>query len=998
MPFRLLRVLGLVAAAALTASPLRAQLPPDARWYTFDTPHFRVHFTEGLEPLARRAGERAETARAEIAATLVRPPAGRVDLVISDNVDFANGYATPFPTNRVVIYAHPPVDEPTLAFYDDWLQLVITHELAHVFHLDYVGGVWRPLRSVLGRSPLLFPAALSPGWITEGLATYVESRLTRAGRVRGTMHDMVLRTAILEEGFFSIDRATGTPASWPGESSRYVYGSLFVDHLAERYGPERVGAFVRALGGSLVPYRLNAAARSAFGISFTRAWREWEEELRARYLPLADSLRAAGLTQAEELTTEGRYAYFPRWSPDGSVLAYTAATGRAEPATRLILPGGRERDLVARTSLGPASWIPGTDSLLLAQLDYVDPYRVFSDLYRVGPGGETERLTEGARILNPHPAPDGRRAVGVRSGGGTNVPVVVDLATREVRPLVEPSLDVHWSLPRWSPGGDLIAVSRWRRGGFYDVVVLDTTGAVVREVTRDRAVDAAPAWSPDGRWLLFSSDRTGISNLYAYDLRGDRLFQATNVLTGAFLPDVSPDGRWIAFSLYRADGYHVARIPFDSASWRPAPPVRSAVAPVSGDGPAGEAADAGGPARRYSPWRSLRPAGWTPFGDVGGTLGAGVGALVLGEDVVGRHEYVASALVYPDGGRVSGELAYRFQGWGVPLLDVAVAQDWTVERASPVPVLVGDSVRLVPTALLERERRVGASVTFPRPRYRSYTWFSVGADWRKRDYAWKDPEAAGEFRDRPVDAPPDLGARITLGRSTARGFDFSISPEDGYSVSGTLEGHRYTRGIDEGEDPQGYVRAVGRGLAYQGFPLWGFSRHALAFRAAAGAESGSFSPGFNVGGASGASTPLATGVDLRLGSTLTFPVRGYPEGVQFGTRAVSATLEYRFPIALVERGLGVLPVFLDRLWGDVFADAGSAWCPGSCERGFVGAPTSPDLLYSVGTELGVDLTAGYFAGFTLRGGVAVPLSEVRQDPLPSRRPDPQLYLRFGRSF
>ncbi|HEX2189443.1 MAG TPA: hypothetical protein VHG51_11120 [Longimicrobiaceae bacterium] len=989
------RVLPLLAVLALAAAPLRAQLPPDARWRTFDTPHFRVHFTEGLDSLARRAGARAEEAYAQLAATLVRPPRGRIDLVLADNVDYSNGYATPFPGNRVVVYAHPPADEPTLSFYDDWLQLVITHELAHVFHLDYAGGIWRPLRSVLGRSPLLFPSAITPGWVTEGLATYTESRLTRAGRVRGSIHDMMLRTAVLEDRFFDIDRATGVSATWPAGATRYVYGSLFVSHLAARYGPERVGAFVRAAGGSLVPYRMDAAAQEAFGVSFTRAWREWEAGLRQRYLPLADSLRRAGLTEPEVLTTEGRWALHPRWAPDGSALAYTAYTGRDEPATRLLVPGEGARERVPRTSLGPASWVGRTDSLLLAQLDYVDPYRVRSDLYLAGPDGEPERLTEGTRLLDPHPAPGGRRAVAVRTGGGTTVPVVVDLATREARALAEPSLDVHWAYPRWSPRGDRIAVSRWRAGGFYDVVVMDTAGRVLGEAARDRAVDASPAWSPDGRWVLFSSDRTGIPNLYAWEVDADRLRQVTSVLTGAFQPDVSPDGRWIAFSLYRADGYHVARIPFDTAGWRPAPPVRATVAAAPADTAAPAAL--GGPARPYSPWRSLLPRGWTPFVAPGDELGTALGALVFGTDVVGRHEYAASAFVYTDGARADASLEYRFAGWGVPLLDLEVGQEWSVRLASPAAIRVDDSLRSVPSALLQREQRAMAWLTLPRQRMRSYTWLSLGGEWENRDYAWDEPEAAGDLRDRVADPPPDLGVVLAAGRSTARGYDFSISPETGYALSATLEGRRYTRGFREGEDPTGYVRGIGRARAYRGFPLWGFARHALAVRATGGAESGSRSPGFSLGGAGGGAAEVSPGVDVRLGSSLTFPVRGYPEGIQTGSRAVSATAEYRFPLALVERGAGLLPVFLDRVWGDVFADAGTAWCPGSCEL-FGGAGTSPDPVYSVGAELGADLTLGYFAGLVLRGGVAVPLSRVPLDEGPLRRPEPELYLRFGRSF
>lgn len=974
----------LLLSAALAIAPARApaQLPPDARWRTLETPHFRVHFTEGLEPLARRAADRAERAHAQISAALVRPPRGKVDLVVSDNVDYANGYATPLPTNRVVVYAHPPTDEPSLSFYDDWLQLVITHELTHVFHLDYAGGIWRPLRRVLGRSPITFPETVSPPWVTEGLATYVESRLTRAGRVRGTMHEMALRTAVLEDAFFPIDRASGDPARWPAGSARYVYGSMFVEHLARRYGPEKVSEFVRIVGGALVPYRFDAAARRAFGVSFSTAWREWEDSLRARYRPWADSVHAAGFPEPEALTKEGYYAQFPRFAPDGSALAYSSYTGREEAATRLLRPGGGREKLFPRTSLGPASWLPD-GALLYAQLDLRDPYRVYSDLYRAERDGRRTRLTRSARVSEPHPSPDGRSAVAVQDAGGTNVLVRVDLATGAVRRLTQPSPDEQWSLPRWSPAGDRIAAARWRAGGYFDVVVLDAEGRVLREVTHDRAVDNDPAWSPDGRYLLFSSDRTGVADLYAYDLRADRLYQVTGVTTGAFQPDVSPDGRWIAFSHYRANGYHLARIPFDPSRWRPAPPVRAAVEVPPLD-PAVYTATAGGPSRRYSPWRSLLPATWFPLVGSEEPLGLALGAAVGGEDVVGRHSYGLDAVVYPDGGRVEADLAYRYSGLGVPVLDVSASQDW-------FGVGFDSSGTRVTGRLLERERVAGAALTFPRPRYRSYAWLSVAGTARDYDYAWKDP--ALETRRLP-DVPPELGGSLTAGVSTTRGYAFSISPEDGFLVSGTAEARRYTRSFGRDSTAAGYSRLTARTRAYRGIDWGGWARHAVAARLTTGAEWGPRAPLFELGGTSGGPSPFPVALELGSG-TLSYPVRGYPAGTEAGDRAFSASAEYRFPLGLVERGYRLVPVWLDRLWGDVFADAGAAWCGTAECRGRFRAPlTSARPLYSAGGELGVDFNAGYFLATRLRAGFAVPLSEAPG----IGRPKPIGYLRFGRSF
>ena len=122
-----------LVVAALAAPALATAQAPDPRldWRTLSTPHFRVHFPTELEEQARRAAANAERAWAQLAAELA-PPRGTVDLVVADNVDYSQGYATTFPSNRIVIFAQPPVDEPSLRFYDDWSQLVGDDELAPV--------------------------------------------------------------------------------------------------------------------------------------------------------------------------------------------------------------------------------------------------------------------------------------------------------------------------------------------------------------------------------------------------------------------------------------------------------------------------------------------------------------------------------------------------------------------------------------------------------------------------------------------------------------------------------------------------------------------------------------------------------------------------------------------------------------------------------------------------------------------------------------------------
>src|SRR5262249_37341420 len=82
-----------------------------------------------------------------------------------------------------------------------------------------------------------------------------------------------------------------------------------------------------------------------------------------------------------------------------------------------------------------------------------------------------------------------------------------------------------------------------------------------------------------GRLLYFSSDRTGIYNIFALDLETGALAQVTNVLGGAFDEDVSPDGKWLVYYDFDGDGYELYELALDPAPLPPAAPYHAVLPP-----------------------------------------------------------------------------------------------------------------------------------------------------------------------------------------------------------------------------------------------------------------------------------------------------------------------------------------------------------------------------------------------------------------------------------
>ncbi len=231
-------------ADRLIASPLRAQAPY-LTWRTLTTRHFRVNFTPPLEPLARRLAADAERAYDQLSREM-HPPRGMIDVTLSDDVDFSNGSASPFPTNRIIVYANPPVDESALRYTNDWTQMVITHELTHIFQLDRVRGIWALSQHIFGRATPTFPNLYAPSWLLEGMAVYEESNLAGAGRVQGSEHRMIARSSTIDGAFPRLGAWSLGQGRYPFGEAAYAYGSLFMDYLAKTRGDTTIRKFVEA--------------------------------------------------------------------------------------------------------------------------------------------------------------------------------------------------------------------------------------------------------------------------------------------------------------------------------------------------------------------------------------------------------------------------------------------------------------------------------------------------------------------------------------------------------------------------------------------------------------------------------------------------------------------------------------------------------------------------------------------------------------------------------
>ena len=570
---------GTIAAAALLALLLAASAAAGAgfgrnkvrletpHWQVLTTPHFELTYPAGAEELAVGAAIIAERAYDEYSRRLSHRLARRVPFVLyTSHAAFAGtnisdaligegtgGFTEPY-RNRMVL----PYDGSFAEFVH-----VIRHELVHVFMFDtFYGTSHRDgMRSRLFRVPL---------WFAEGIAEWWSSGWDANA-------DMYLRDLVTRGGDIP-------PLERIGGYLVYKEGQAALRMISERFGERRLVELWSRLARTR---SMDRALDAALGWKMEDLDDALRDDLRRRYWPgYTGRERPEDVLRLLTDHDHDRYGFArrPAVSPDGTLLAcysdrdgltglYLVSALDGRVLRRLAEGHRRDRFESLHAFRSGADFSPdGREVAFVARSHNVETlHRV-----RVNDGKVTASWRLGLdSARQPAWAPDGRRLALVGSRLGRTDLYLVTL-----------------------PGGaPLPGARRVRELG---------DGAVLWRVTDTPADAADPAWSPDGRWLLWREDpRMDVAFEFRERDGERRLVEARFVQPDSCLADDPAPGRLVV--LDTADGRrHV--LAGTGGDWRD--PVwtgpRSLLVVTGGDVPANlVAAELDSAAGRVVAWRRL---------------------------------------------------------------------------------------------------------------------------------------------------------------------------------------------------------------------------------------------------------------------------------------------------------------------------------------------------------------------------------------------------------
>ncbi len=579
----LITLIVLISSHTIHSQPLDAN-HPELEWLTFETEHFIIHYHDGAQRTAFTIAKIAEEIHPRLASLYQYEPDTKFHFIVKDTDDYANGAAYYY-NNKMLIWC--TALDFDLRGTTNWLRNVITHEYTHIiqlgasrkaprflpaFYFQVLDYEYEPRPDVLYGYPNVlasYPVAMTtiPMWFAEGTAQYNIPELRYD--YWDSQRDMQLRVRALNDSLLPLNEMEVFGKNSLGNESVYNHGFNLVRYISDRYGAEKLREITRAMR-KIYRYNFNDAIKAAIGITGEQLYEDWKTSIITEYRDKTGTIRE-NIQQGEAFEHKGYTNLYPLWNKSGDTLYFSSNLGQDYFSLRSIYRKGiadKEAELVIAGSSSPFDLSPDGRWLVYSQIVRQRNESYFADLYLYDLREKKKiRLTRSARAMDPSFSLDGRNLVFVVNHDGVRDIAWLELPSEstwsELEPLPVDSLHFLtdyrdgtqcWR-PRFNSEGTWIYYAKGRDLG-RDIIRLYPYSDNEEVLAGGAGDQRDPTITPDGKFLYYSSDETGIFNLYRLNLETGAREALTNVIGGAFMPSVSQEGK-IAYTEFGNDGFEL---------------------------------------------------------------------------------------------------------------------------------------------------------------------------------------------------------------------------------------------------------------------------------------------------------------------------------------------------------------------------------------------------------------------------------------------------------
>jgi eukaryotic-like serine/threonine-protein kinase len=240
---------------------------------------------------------------------------------------------------------------------------------------------------------------------------------------------------------------------------------------------------------------------------------------------------------------------FPAWSPDGKTIAYAVGNSDSNDMTVFVarVADGTFKRLASQRWLRVErmAWLEDGSGLLMLATAPQSSFS-FQIWYVSYPGGEALRLTNDLNnYVDLSLTADSSALATVQAEQQANLWITPAADASHARQITSGAGRIEGGGGlSWTPDGWIVYSSVTSDGN--DIWIIDPDGKNQKQLTANARVNRHPAVTPDGRYIFFLSDRTGVPHIWRMDLDGGNPKQLTNG-AGEQGPSCSADGRWVLY-------------------------------------------------------------------------------------------------------------------------------------------------------------------------------------------------------------------------------------------------------------------------------------------------------------------------------------------------------------------------------------------------------------------------------------------------------------------
>ncbi len=537
----------------------------DFNWSYIQTPNFDIYFYDDREKLAEFAAPIAEQVFTEIHSILNWRMHKRTSLILyASHSDFQQtnvllDYLTEGTGGFTELFKNRAVVAFDGSYSDLWH--VIRHELVHVFVNDMIYG--GNIQSVIsGRVRLNIPL-----WMNEGLAEYISMGWD-------TNADMILRDLATMNEIPTIDQLNYYMA-YKGGQSVYRF-------IADKYGEPKIGEIWDKMKSRK---NVERGFRASIGMDTKELTEKWHRWLRREYWSDVIDRNELGEISTKLTDHEKLRNYFntsPAISPAGDQVAIMSdRKGYADiylisiidgKEIKKILSGQKKPDLEELKWLYPRlSWSPDGKKIVLAVKSGESDGLIILDVE----SGNTEKHNfDGIEeLFTAAWSPNGQKIAFVGLQNDRTDIFLYDLSADEITQLTDDQYSDFE--PAWSPDSKQLIFSSQRglEGDSLglagetdlssvvfrqkDLFIYDLESSSTRRVTSTAWNENYPVWANTRNAIFYTSDNCGISNLRLLDLDTHEDRTLTNVITGLFQPSLTLDDSRLVYAGYEDVGWDI---------------------------------------------------------------------------------------------------------------------------------------------------------------------------------------------------------------------------------------------------------------------------------------------------------------------------------------------------------------------------------------------------------------------------------------------------------